>query len=155
MIVHRIDTQHELDPAKVREGVYALESFLKPMEQVDCPVTHVFAHHIYSRQCFNPKGTLIVGKIQRFGCLVVLLSGEVSILDENGVRRVIAPAVFPSEPGAKRVVYAHEDSIFMTVHENLRDEADLDTLEEFLIVPDALNCEEPDVLTLKEALCLG
>ena len=151
MIVHRIDTQADLDPVEVKQGVKMLEKILEPMPQVECPVINVFAEGIYSRQCFNPKGTFIIGKEQKFGCLVVLLSGQVRIFDANGVREVTAPAVFPSEPGAKRCVYAVEDSIFMTVHANPENETDLDKIEDRLIVRESLNMEDQNALSLREA----
>jgi hypothetical protein len=40
----------------------------------------------------------------------------VSVLTEFGVEELRAPLTFISKPGTKRVVYAHEDTVWTTIH---------------------------------------
>ena len=44
-----------------------------------------------------------------------------------------------SSAGTKRAVYAHEDTVWTTIHANSTNETDLDNLEDFII---AKNYEE-------------
>jgi hypothetical protein len=41
-----------------------------------------------------------------------------------------------TEPGTKRIVYAHEDTVIHTFHGNPDNETDLDLLEQRYIVPE-------------------
>jgi hypothetical protein len=56
------------------------------------------------------------------------VSGDLSVLTEDGVKRVKPPFVVVSPPGTKRVAYAHEDSIWLTVH-SVGDETDIEKIE--------------------------
>lgn len=123
------------NPALIRRAILTLEKVMEAYEEVECPVTHVFSDGLYCRQCFNPAGTLIIGKIQRYGCLAMILSGEVKVLDEHGERTLRTGDVFESKPGAKRVVLALQDTVFATVHANPTNETDLAKLETQLVAP--------------------
>ncbi|MBB6578941.1 quercetin dioxygenase-like cupin family protein [Comamonas odontotermitis] len=84
--------------------------------QVETPVTHHFAHGTYAREMFIPAGVTVVGKIHKHHSLNVLLSGDVSVLTESGIRRVAPGEVVESFPGIKRAAYAHVDSRWLTIH---------------------------------------
>jgi hypothetical protein len=73
-----------------------------------------------------------MGKIQKTEYLNVVSQGEISVLTENGMKRVKAPAVIRSKPGLKRAGLAHEDTVWQTVHQNPTDERDIDKLEAML-----------------------
>lgn len=96
-----------------------------------CPVTHHFAPGMYAREIFMPKGHVIVGKIHKHAHLSMLTKGEVSVLTERGVEHLKAPLTFTSYPGAKRVVYMHEDTVWTTFHPT--DETDLEKIEDHVI----------------------
>lgn len=102
-------------------------------DQDDCPLKHSFGNGIYMREIFIPKGKIIVGKIHRHSHPNVLLKGEVSVVTEfDGVKRLKAPLSMISEAGTKRVVYAHEDTVWLTFH-NVGEERDLNKIEEIVI----------------------
>ena len=42
--------------------------------------------------------------------------GDISIFGENGVKRIQAPFHAITEAGTKRILYVHEECIFITVH---------------------------------------
>lgn len=85
--------------------------------EVDLPVTHHFSLDVYAREMFIPKGTVLTGKIHKFENLNIMSKGELSILMEDGsVKRVKAPFTVVSPPGTRRVAYAHEDTIWTTIH---------------------------------------
>lgn len=98
----------------------------------DQPLEHSFIPGAYARHMLILKGTLIVGKIHRFPCFNFIMRGRATVLSEDGVREIVAPFFFVSQPGAKRVVFAREETLWVTVHGTT--ETDLEKLEEFLIV---------------------
>jgi hypothetical protein len=121
------------DPAAMREKILALENTMRQMPQVEIQTTHHFAPGIYMREIFIPKGVTLTGKIHRTEHMNILSQGDLSVLTENGIKRLKASTVVKSHPGIKRVGYAHEDSVWITVHPNPSDERDTAKLEETLI----------------------
>jgi hypothetical protein len=104
-----------------REGILAMEAALctiaEPGENQELfPLKHRFADNVYAREILLPAGTVVVGKIHRYGHLNVISQGHVSVLTENGVEQLHGPCTFISKPGTKRVVYAHEDTVWTTFH---------------------------------------
>tara|TARA_R110002020_G_scaffold4186_6_gene18659 strand:- start:663 stop:1295 length:633 start_codon:yes stop_codon:yes gene_type:complete len=80
------------------------------------PVKHSFADGCYIREIFNPAGMLIVTKIHKKKHPFFLMQGDMSIITETGVERIQAPHQGITVPGTKRVIYAHTDCVFVTVH---------------------------------------
>ena len=68
-----------------------------------------------------------------------LLTGHVTIATEDNTEDYIAPCYVISQPGAKRVIIANEDSIFVNIHKNPSNTRDLDKLEKEIV---ALNYKE-------------
>ena len=117
------------------------------------PLKHTFADGIYIREIFLPKGVLATGKIHKHCHPSFLLSGDVSVITENGgVERLKAPVSMISPAGTKRIVYAHEDSVWITVHCNPDDLRDLKQLEDLII---AKSYDELPAAILGEILCLS
>jgi len=56
------------------------------------------------------------------------------VMTEDGYRKVSAPAFFKSPVAVKRALYAHEDTIWTTIHANPTEERDPDKLYEMLTV---------------------
>lgn len=114
----------------MRAHVCALEAEIERLPQVDCPVLHFFAPGLYARKMLIPKGTVLTGAVHKTEHLCVV-SGDIEVTTDTGTRRITdAHAIFSSKPGAKRAGYAHEDTIWTTVHAT--DETDLDKLVEEL-----------------------
>ena len=114
-----------------RQQIHTVEKGFKEMIQKgeaqdvlpDCILTHHFSPIVpeyncctYAREMFLPKGTLIIGKIHKHQHLNFIMQGKVSVSTEFGKKTIVAPAVFVSEIGLKRAVYAEEDTIWVTVH---------------------------------------
>ncbi len=97
---------------------------------------HSFVPGAYARQLWRPKGTLIVGKTHKHPCFNFLVSGRLTIWSEFETREIIAPAFWTSTGGLRRVTYAHEDSLLITVHGT--NETDLDKLEAELTEDDEI-----------------
>lgn len=117
-----------------REQVSRAEDYLRQFPQVEMPLTHHFAHRTYARELFIPKDTVLTGKIHKYSQFNILLSGELSVLVEGEVRRIKAPFRVVSPAGTKRIAYAHEDSVWITVHGT--EETDLEVIERTFIAQD-------------------
>lgn len=119
-----------------REGILAMEAALtqvfEPGQNEEVfPLIHRFADNVYAREILLPAGTIVIGKIHRYGHLNVISKGHVSVLTEDGVEELHGPMTFISKPGTKRVVYAHEDTVWTTIHGTRH--TDPDRVEEDII----------------------
>jgi hypothetical protein len=124
-----------IDAPTLRDKVLRLEQALLSMPHTHIPedVHHHFAPGVYMRELRIPKGAVLTGKIHRTAHLNILAKGDISVMTEHGVKRLVAPCVIESAPGIKRAGYAHEDCVWICVHPTT--ETDLAKLEEQLIAP--------------------
>lgn len=138
----------------MRDKVNQAEAVMKALPQVEMPVTHHFAEGVYGRELFIPKDTVLTGKIHKYSQLNVLVKGDISVLTEQGVKRVQPPFIVVSPAGTKRIAYAHEDTIWLTVHGTK--ETDIDKIENLFIAQnDAEYLEHCKLLQIEDKLCLG
>ncbi len=106
------------------------------------PLKHSFADQIYIRQMNMKKDTLVVGAIHNHLHVWFLLTGSLTIVTETSSEDFIAPCYVISKPGAKRVIYAHEDSIFVNIHKNPDNIKDIDQLEATIVSKNYKEYEE-------------
>jgi hypothetical protein len=116
-----------------RSKVLALEAAMRQMPQVDIEIKHYFGAGMYIREMHVPAGVTLTGKIHRTEHVCVLSRGEVSVASPEGTRRIKAPAMVHSMPGAKRAIHAHADAVWANLHRT--NVTDLDELEAQLIAP--------------------
>lgn len=133
---------------KIRNEIKDIEVKLGKMPNAmfgdSFPLKHSVVDGLYIREIFVPKNTLFVSKLFKQDHASFLLLGELSILTEKGIMRVKAPFHMITKIGTKRVVYVHEDCIWVTVHPNKNNLINLERLEEEIIAKDyeQLNEEE-------------
>lgn len=131
----KFNIKHENET--IREGILRFEDKLKQIPgsmSGDCfPLTHSFADDIYVREIQCPKGALVVTKIFKQNHATFLLSGECSILTEDGIKKIKAPYSMITKSGTKRIIYCHTDVIWTTVHGNPKNITDLGKLEHKII----------------------
>jgi len=96
-----------------------------------CPLEHYFGDGLYIRKMTAPKGMLNVSKLHKTTHPYFILEGEVSVLTENGMVRIKAPYWGITKAGTKRIVFFHEDTVWITVHST--EETDLEKIEDELI----------------------
>jgi len=100
----------------------------------DCfPLTHTFGDSLYVREIRMPKGMLVISKIHKCTHPYFVLSGECSVLTENGIVRIKAPYSGITKAGTKRILYIHEDTVWTTVHANPSNTKDLKIIEDEII----------------------
>tara|TARA_R100000315_G_scaffold59751_2_gene35765 strand:+ start:4230 stop:4718 length:489 start_codon:yes stop_codon:yes gene_type:complete len=98
------------------------------------PLKHSFGDGCYIREIFMPAGQIIVSKIHKKLHPYFIMKGKVSILTDSGVQHIQAPYNGITKPGTKRVLYIHEDTVFITV--SVTDKTDLKEIEEEIIAKD-------------------
>jgi hypothetical protein len=123
----------DLSPLELRDKIEQLEGVMLQMkeEQIEIEPKHYFAEGLYAREITIPKGTTLTGKIHKFEHLNIISKGDISVMTEAGIKRIQAPATIISQPGTKRVGYAHEDTVWTTIHATT--ERDLVKLEDILV----------------------
>lgn len=112
----------------------AADAVLACFPQVECRVVHAFTKGMYIRECHVPAGTVLTSKIHKTNHPFVITAGDISVWTEGqGWVRHKAPYKGITEPGTRRLLFAHEDTIWTTYHPNPDDETDLDVIEAFVI----------------------
>ena len=109
------------------EGVVSNNGEIMRCEEF--PLKHSFADGIYVRQMNIQKNSAVIGAIHNHLHVWFLLTGKLTITTETDQQDYIAPCYVVSQPGAKRVIYAHEDSIFVNIHKNPTNTQNIDELE--------------------------
>lgn len=151
MNIERVYEHGVLEP--MRSKVNRAEAVMLTMPQVEMPVKHHFSQGVYARELFIPKGTVLTGKIHKYPQLNILSKGELSVLTEDGIKRVKAPFHVVSPAGTKRIAFAHEDSVWTTIHGT--EENDLEKIENHFIAQSEQEYLDFCKLLTGEKLCLG
>lgn len=112
--------------------IHDLETLLRAGPQAECPVRNLFSPGIFMREMLIPAGVVLIGAEHRTRHMNVISKGRITVWTEDGMLELSAPYVFESLPGTKRAGYAHEDTIWTTIHANADDEQDMAVLTERL-----------------------
>ena len=143
--------QLQLSKEEFREGIMQVQGNIEnhtngltgeALEKLN-PLKHSFADGCYIREVSNPKGELLVTKIHKVSHPFFLLKGDMTILMEDGVKRIKAPHYGITPAGTKRIIYCHEDCIFVTVH--VTKETDLKKIEAEVIAKDFSEVDQNDI----------
>lgn len=112
-----------------KEMVAEAEKKMLQLPQLDCPVRHIFSDGVYIREVTLPAGAVAIGHHQKHPIMNVMLTGHVSLLNEDGtVAELRAPQTFVGKPGRK-IGYIHETTIWHNVYPNPTNETSVDALE--------------------------
>lgn len=108
--------QYDAHPAEpIREKILRLQAFLLTQPQAEVPVRHYVNNGIYYREITIPKGAFCTGAAYKEAHIHFLLRGDMTVLTEDGVKRITGPQTFVSPPGMKRAGYAHEETVWAAV----------------------------------------
>lgn len=84
---------------------------------VDLDTYHVFTPGLVSRTIFMPAGTLLTSRIHKHEHQYAVIAGACSVfIDGVGVEYIEAPYRGITKPGSRRVLYIHEDTVWVTFH---------------------------------------
>lgn len=128
-----------ISKSDVREKILLFEKEFAKIPGVkfgdDCaPLKHTFVDGAYIREITMPKGWFFTSKIHKVQHPYFVMKGDCSVLTEEGTVRIKAPYWGVTEPGTKRILYMHEETVWATVH--VTDSTDLKEIEEQIIAPD-------------------
>lgn len=119
-----------------RADIERLEGVLSDLPQVDLPLQHGFGPGFYARSLSIPADTVVTGKVHATEHIFMVTKGDITIVTDEGSKRVQAPYQSIGRPGTKRAVYTHADTVCVNIH--ITNETDLAKLEAELIVSPAL-----------------
>ena len=97
------------------------------------PIRHFFMDGVYVREMKMFKDTAIIGAIHKHLHMCFLLEGHLTVANEGGVIEYKAPCYIESTPGVKRILYAHEDSLWYNTHKNPSNTENVDQLEKEIV----------------------
>jgi len=114
----RIELPAELTEATLptQAQIYTLEERLKSLPQSDFHLINRFADGLYARQVTIEKNCLLTSKIHLKEHFAFILTGDISVWTDQDFQRIKAPCVLTTKPGTKRVLFAHEETTWVTVH---------------------------------------
>jgi hypothetical protein len=130
-----------------RAQIVAFEQELRKVPQLDIEsmTQHTFGPGVYVRTMTIPAGVCVTGKVHAKEHVFIVSKGDITIVTAGEGRiRVRAPFQTIGKPGAKRAVYAHEDTVCTNVH--ITDVTDLQRLEAELIVPEGIGFDSQERL---------
>ena len=120
-----------------RDAIQKFEDALLTLPQVtEKHLSHKFVNKMYWRERLLLKGEVHTTMIHKEDGISVILTGIVVVITEEIAVRIIAPAMFETKAGTKRIIFVEEDCLFNTVHPNPSDCRDIEALEERLATTD-------------------
>lgn len=114
-----------------RASIEQLEADMLLMPQVEVPTEHSFGPGFYARTITIQAGATVVGKVHATEHIFMVISGDITLSTEQGMKRVQGPYQVVCQPGVKRVGHAHTETVCTNIH--ITNETDLDVLEALLI----------------------
>jgi len=108
-----------------------LEAKLLSLPQINIPLWHLFAPGVYTRVVRMPKGSFIIGHEHTTRHLNFVLSGKATVGMDGIFTEMVAPLIFISEVGVRKVLQIHEEMLWATVHPT--EETRLEILEQTLV----------------------
>lgn len=127
-----VTSESQVASDELRRQVEEKEGEMLREEQVECPLTHMFAPGVYLRTVSMPAGIYVIGHQHKTKHFNIVHTGRARVLIGGAIHEINAPAIFVSEPGVRKVLHILEDMEWSTIHPT--DETDLAKLEELLII---------------------
>jgi hypothetical protein len=127
---HNID----LSQYSMREKIELIEWAMFQMDGhvTELPTTHKVFGGMYVRELTIPEGFVLTGKIHLEDHFCILTKGDLSVMTDEGMKRIQAPCTFEAKAGIKKIGFAHDDVIFATIHKT--DLTDIEEIEKALFV---------------------
>lgn len=98
----------------MREKVQRAEAFLLTRPQVDLQTTHVLSGGIYARTVHIPAGVGLTGATHKKDHVCVL-QGDITVLTDDGGKRLTGQHVIAVKAGIKRAGIAHAPTTWTTL----------------------------------------
>jgi quercetin dioxygenase-like cupin family protein len=140
MELNKIKSNKLANIAEFRNKVMSLENKMLSSDNENIvkgnsdtfPLTHSFSEGVYIREMSMLKGGIVIGKIHNKSHTWFLMKGKIKVATEDSVVTYSAPTYVNAKAGAKRVIAAIEDSVFVNIHPNPDNIKNTDELENIL-----------------------
>lgn len=100
-----------------RDMITATGRFMETLtHQVKVEPQHTCIDGLYRREFTMPKDTVWVSRVHKRDNFAFIISGECSVLSEDGAVRLKAPCVLTTLAGTQRMLQIHETCTWVTVH---------------------------------------
>ena len=96
-----------------------------------CPLKHSFVDGAYVREIFLPKHHLFITKIHKKTHPYFVMRGCVSVMVDGKIARITGPHTGITKAGTRRVIWTHEDTVWVTVH--VTNKTDISEIEKEVI----------------------
>lgn len=103
------------------------------LPQIEPPMEHYFADGLYGREMLLRAGESCVGATHGKEHLCIVM-GHCMVVDGTSKRELIGWNVLISHPGAKRVILAIQDTVWLTVHATKL--KDIHEIEQEILLPE-------------------
>jgi hypothetical protein len=97
------------------------------------PIDHFFMDGVYIRKMTMFKNTMVIGAIHKHKHMCFLLEGHLTVVSASGTKDYIAPCYIISDPGEKRILFAHEKSCWYNTHKNPTNTKVIEELENQIV----------------------
>lgn len=121
------------DEVRAVAPIDELELAISKLPAVEFPLVHSFTPGIYVRQIMMPAGSVLTSMRHKTEHHFIVISGKIEVISENENEIYIGPFMGVTKPGTKRVLYAHTDTLWLTIHANPDDVLDPDELGESIL----------------------
>jgi hypothetical protein len=112
------------------------EAKMAEMPVAIMPVTHRFTPGLYIREIFIRRGTMTTTMVHGKTHPFVISMGTVEVISENEGRVVYsAPHTGITEPGTRRILFAHSDVVWTTFHLNEDNDNDPEEIGRKVLIP--------------------
>lgn len=112
-----------------RAALKKLETEMLALPQSEMDISHSFIDGIYARAMRVKAGTLVVGGLHAGTSMNIMSEGDMTVMTEDGVKRVSAPYNEISHAGTKRIAIAHADSTWTNIiRTDLTDVSDIEKM---------------------------
>lgn len=129
---------------QVNEKIEVMEAYMLDQPQIEIPVDHRFVNGMYAREIVIPAGTLLTGRVHKFGYIDIMLEGDITVATPDGTKRLQGLNIMEGMPGRKRAGYAHKTTRWLTVHrtevtdpEGIEDVLTVRTMAEYVALLEA------------------
>lgn len=96
------------------DAVRNLERHMLDLPQVGLSTSNVIHGGLCARTILIPAGTVLTGALTNISNICIV-SGDITVTTDDGVRRFTGFHVLPANPGAKRAGVAHADTYWTTI----------------------------------------
>lgn len=96
-------------------GAEQIKDVTKPILKNET-LEHEFGEGTYIRKITMPAGSLYLSQIHKITHPFFVMEGEATVISDEGVVKITAPYHGMTKPGTQRILYIHEECVWITVH---------------------------------------